>query len=264
MRRLEGKVAIVTGAASGIGRATATKLAAEGGSVLVADINGSGAKRVADAIGETGAVAAACEVDVADEAAVVAMVAEACDRYGGLDVLHNNAAALGPDVLGQDTDVASMSVELWDRTLAVNLRGVMLGCKHAVPRMLERGGGSIVNTSSGSSYVGDLIQSAYGASKAGINALTLYVATQYGKRGVRCNAVAPGLTLTPALKAQVPRHEIDVYEANTLTPRVAEPEDIANAVAYLASDEAALITGQVLCVDGGMYVHMPTFAHAAG
>ena len=142
--RLAGKVAIVTGSASGIGRATAQAIAREGGRVVIADLNGDGAEEVAKEITAAGGQASAQQTDVADEGAVVAMIEAAVRRYGGLDVLHNNAAASDPALMGADTDVATMEVAVWDMAFAVNCRGVMLGCKHAIPSMIESGGGSAV------------------------------------------------------------------------------------------------------------------------
>ena len=255
--KLEGRVGIVTGAASGIGRATAFALAAEGAAVVVADVDEAGAAAVAEEIARRGGHASAQRTDVADERSVAAMIAAAVDRYGRLDILHNNAAAVDPALMSRDGEVAAMEVEVWDRTFAVNLRGPMLGCKHAIPRMLERGGGAIVNTSSAAGWAGDLTRSAYGASKAALEALTRYVATQYGKRGIRCNAIAPGVIATPALAANVPREQIAVYERTHLTPRLGVPEDIAAAVVFLASDDGAFVTGQTLRVDGGLLVHHP-------
>jgi NAD(P)-dependent dehydrogenase (short-subunit alcohol dehydrogenase family) len=263
-RRLAGKVAIVTGAASGIGRATALALAREGAAVVVADLNADGANAVAEGIEAAGGRAVGQATDVSSEPSVAAMVAAAIDRFGGLDVLHNNAAASDPAVMGGDGELAALSLETWERTLAVNLRGPMLGCKHAIPRMLERGGGVIVNTSSASGLTGDLVRTAYGVSKAGLDALTRYVATQYGKRGIRCNSIAPGVIATPALAANVPPELIAVYERSHLTPRLGRPEDIAEVVVFLATDAAAFITGQVLSVDGGLLAHHPAVAEMRG
>jgi len=262
--RLAGRVAIVTGAASGIGRASAHALAREGASVVVADLNAEGAKRVAAEIEDAGGRALGQAADVSSEPSVAAMVAAAVDRFGGLDVLHNNAALVDPAVMGADGEVASLALETFERTLAVNLRGPLLGCKHAIPRMLERGGGVIVNTSSASGLTGDLVRTAYGVSKAGLDALTRYVATQYGKRGIRCNSIAPGVIATPALAANVPPELIAVYERSHLTPRLGRPEDIAGVVVFLATDEAAFITGQVLSVDGGLLAHHPAVAEMRG
>jgi NAD(P)-dependent dehydrogenase (short-subunit alcohol dehydrogenase family) len=257
--RLAGKVAIVTGAASGIGRATALLMAREGASVVVADLNGAGANAVAQEIEAAGGRAVGQAADVAEEASVVAMIEAAAKHFGGLDVLHNNAAASDPALMSRDGDVADMDIAVFDRTLAVNLRGPMLGCKHAIPRMLARGGGAIVNTSSAAALVGDPVRTAYGASKAGLDSLTRYVATQYGKRGIRCNSIAPGVIATPALAANVPTEMIAIYERSHLTPRLGKPEDIAAAVVFLASDDAAFITGQTISVDGGLLAHHPAF-----
>lgn len=262
--RLAGRVAIVTGAASGIGRATASALAREGAAVVVADLNADGAKRVAAEIEAAGGRAFGQATDVSSEPSVVAMVAAAVERFGGLDVLHNNAALVDPAVMGADGEVASLSLDTFERTLAVNLRGPLLGCKHAIPRMLERGGGVIVNTSSVAALAGDLVRTAYGISKAGLDALTRYVATQYGKRGIRCNSIAPGVIATPALAANVTPELIAVYERSHLTPRLGRPEDIAEVVVFLATDAAAFITGQVLSVDGGLLAHHPAVAEMRG
>lgn len=260
MKRLQGKVGIVTGGASGIGRATAHALAREGARVVVADLDADGAEAVAAAIADAGGEAIATRADVSQEPDVAAMVDIAVSRYGGLDILHNNAAGIGAASAGRDRDVASIDVEVWDRTMAVNLRGVMLGCKHALPRMLERGAGSIVNMSSGSAERGDLTLSAYAASKGGVNTLTLYVAAQYGKQGIRCNAIAPGLILTHPKENFGGAAYVAMLEEHHLTPRVGEADDIANAVVFLASDEASFITGQILRVDGGILSHAPPVA----
>ena len=189
------------------------------------------------------------------------MVQAAVDAFGGLDVLHNNAADSSPDQMERDTDFLSLEVEIWDRAMAVNARGPMLGCKHAVPAMIERGGGSIINTSSVSGLTGNLTHTAYGASKGALNALTLGVATLFGKRGIRCNAVAPGVIQTPALESNVPTEFLAAYEASNLLPRLGSTRDIAQAVVFLASDESAYITGQILRVDGGAMSHHPAVAH---
>lgn len=259
-RKLSDKVAIVTGAASGIGRAAALGLAREGAAVLVADLNPEGASRVSREIEGQGGKAAPFRCDVSDETSVRHMIEAAVSGFGGLDILHNNAANSDPTLMGRDGAITEMELEVWDATFAVNTRGPMLGCKHAIPHMLERGGGAIINTSSASGLVGDLTRSAYAASKAGVDALTRQVATQYGKRGIRCNAIAPGVIHTPALEANVAAEQIALYEGNHLTPRLGRPEDIAGMVVFLASDDGAFVTGQVLSVDGGLLAHHPTYA----
>ena len=260
MTGLEGKVAIVTGSASGIGRATAALMAERGASVVVADLIEAGAEAVAEEIGRAGGRAVGHQVDVSDEAAVEAMIERAISSFGGLDILHNNAAAIGHAAPGHDMDIAKIDVDVWDRTMAVNLRGVMLGCKHAIPRMLERGAGSIINTSSGSAQRGDLTIPSYAVSKGGVDTLTLYVAAQYGKRGIRCNAIAPGLILTHSVENFGGQKYVDMLEEHHLTPRVGKPEDIAEAAVFLASDAAGFITGQIINVDGGILSHAPPVA----
>jgi NAD(P)-dependent dehydrogenase (short-subunit alcohol dehydrogenase family) len=257
MALLDGKVGIVTGSGSGIGRATATRLAREGARVVVADINEDTARETVAQIEAAGGEARAQWVDVSDEAAVAAMCQAAVDGFGRLDLLHSNAADV--TIVPRDLDVITMEVEVWDRTMAVNLRGALLGAKHALPHMLAAGGGAIVNTSSDAGQFGDLSRVAYGASKAGIDSLTRYIATIYGKQGVRCNAVSPGVVATPSLAANVPADQIEMFERSTVTPTLGKPDDIAGVVVFLLSDEARFITGQVINVDGGMRMHTPLF-----
>jgi len=251
--RLDGKVAIVTGGGSGIGEATVRLMAQEGASVVVADIDGRAAGRVAGEV--TGAVAV--QVDVADESSVVGMVEAAVESFGGLDVLHNNASDAATNQL--DMDIARLDMAVFDRLVAVNLKGQFMGCKHAIPRMLERGGGSIVCTASIEGFVGRGVRAAYGASKAGVVLLTKAVAAQYGRRGIRCNAVAPGLVVTPALKHHYTTPEtIEASLAFYPMPRLCAPEDVAGAVVFLASDDAAYVNAATLMVDGGATVYLPS------
>src|SRR4051794_35739062 len=216
MGRLEGKVAIVTGAGSGIGEASAGLMGREGALVVVADINGSAAERVAREI--EGAVVA--EVDVSDEASVVRMMETALTSFGGLDVLHNNATDSATNAV--DVDIVSLDMAVFDRLVGVNLKGVVMGCKHAIPLMLERGGGSIVNTASIEGFRARGVRAVYGATKAGIVQFTKSVAAQYGRRGIPCNAVAPGLMLTPAVEGMTPAH-LEASQRIYPMPRLASP-----------------------------------------
>jgi NAD(P)-dependent dehydrogenase (short-subunit alcohol dehydrogenase family) len=156
-----------------------------------------------------------------------------------------------------DTDLVSMDMAVFDRLIAVNLKGVFMGCKHAVPHMLARGGGAIVNTASIDGFVGRGLRAAYGASKAGVVLLTKSVASQYGSRGIRCNAVAPGFVLTPAREG-LTRDELELVSTSYPMPRLCDPEDVANAVVFLASNEAAFVNGTTLMVDGGATVYLPS------
>jgi NAD(P)-dependent dehydrogenase (short-subunit alcohol dehydrogenase family) len=257
---LRDRVAVVTGAARGIGRASARALAVAGARVVVADLDRDGAESVAKEIRDADGEAFAVCVDVSEEETIAAMIEDTLERFGGLDILHNNAAASDMATGSRDGALVDLEVEVWDRAMAVNLRGPMLGCKHAIPVMLRRGRGSIIQTSSASGLCGDLARAAYSASKAGLDSLTRSVATQYGKQGIRCNSIAPGVVETPALAANVPPEALAAYLGSSLTPRLGKPEDIAAAVVFLASDDAAYITGQVLSVDGGLLAHHPTVA----
>ena len=258
--RLADRVAIVTGAASGIGRGCALRLAAEGAAVVIGDIDEPGAKALIEEIERTGGRGFALRTDVSDEAAFEALVGAAVERFGRLDILHNNAAALGHASVGGDHDITSLEVDVFDRTMAINARSVMIGCKTAIPAMLEGDGGSIINTSSGAASLGGLTGTAYAASKAAVNCLTQYVATQYGKRGIRCNAILPGLIMTPAVDVGMTRESVEMILDHHMTPEAGRPEDIAAMVAFLASDESRYVTGQLLRVDGGITNHAPTYA----
>jgi NAD(P)-dependent dehydrogenase (short-subunit alcohol dehydrogenase family) len=252
---LTGKVAVVTGAAGGIGSATAKLFAALGASVVVADIDAAGAKAVAEEIGGS---AVACDVDVRIEEQVKCMIDLAERTFGGLDVLHNNAASMAGEVIGNDLDVESMTPDIWQETLDVALRGTMLGCKYAVASMRKRGGGSIVKTASTSGLTGELVRPAYGAAKAGVIGLTRSVATRYGHENIRCNAIAPGLIMTPPSQ-NLPEDYKRRSRAARLIKRDGQPEDVAAMAAFLASDASGYITGQVVPVDGGYLAHHPMY-----
>lgn len=258
--RLAGKVAIVTGAASGIGRVSAHTMAAEGAKVVVADRNAAGAETVAAEIRDAGGTAVACRTDIAVEADVIAMVATAVDTWGALHVLHNNAALTDASMHAKDLTVVDLDVETWDLSMAVNARGAMLACKHAVPRMIASGGGSIINTASNQGLAGDLSQTAYGAAKGAVVTLTMSVATAFGRQGVRCNCISPGAIRTPSLVGACPPEFLEEIARHNLIPRIGEPEDIANLALFLASDESSFITGLTIRCDGGQLAHLPMYA----
>jgi NAD(P)-dependent dehydrogenase (short-subunit alcohol dehydrogenase family) len=250
--RLDGKVAIITGGAGGIGAATALLMTARGARVVVADID----KARADALAADLPDALAIEVDLEHQSSIKAMVSSAVAHFGQLDILHNNAALLGPEIARRDRDVETMDTELWDRTYGVNVRGTMIACREALPH-LRATGGCIVNTVSNLALQGHLIQAAYSSSKAAIIQMTRSIAASHGVHGVRCNAVAPGMTSTPALLEAFPPVLRQLVEDETLRDQLGEPEDIAEAVAFLASSAARNITGQVLVSDGGCASHVP-------
>ena len=243
--RLGGKIAIVTGAASGIGRAVAIKLAAEGAQVVIGDRNAAGVEETAAVIGTA---AAAQALDVADEASARSIVARAVELHGGLDIVCNIAGVLD---FGRFADIDSSR---WDRVIAVNLTGVYNMCHAAIPHLIPRRG-NIVNMASAAGLVGVAYNSAYTASKHGVVGLTRALALEYSNEGLRINAVCPGGVNTPMVQ-KAPPEDIDwqmvMRSASWLDGgEMAEPEDIADAVAFLASSEARRITGVAFSVDGG-------------
>lgn len=259
MGRLEDKVILINGAGSGIGKACAEHYAAEGAKVVVASQSRS-SEPVARGIVDAGGQAVAYSCDISEEASVAAMVDFAVRTYGRINVLHNNAAMTGTDIVMRDVDIASMDVDLWDRTMAVNLRGPMLCAKHVIPHMLKQGGGSIITTGSTKALQGDIAQSAYGASKAAVHNLTYNIAAQYGKHGIRANVLMVGLVLSEALEENFPEPVRQLMLRHKLTPFIGTPEDCAKAAVFLASDESRYTTGQDLHVDGGYSSHAPSLA----
>jgi NAD(P)-dependent dehydrogenase (short-subunit alcohol dehydrogenase family) len=248
MRGLRDKVAVVAGGAGGIGTASSIRLAEEGVAVVVGDLNGDAARAVAVQITEAGGRAIPVAFDIADEDSVVGLIATAVDEFGGLDLLHCNAAALDPGTIGQDTDIETVSLDVFDRTLAVDLRGHVLCTRHTLPELVARGGGAIVYTASAAAFIGEPQRPSYAIAKSGLTALARHVASRWGKEGIRANAVAPGLILTPAVRAGSMANHVLARVPHT---RLGEPTDIAAAVAFLLSDDADWVNGQVLSVDGG-------------
>lgn len=251
MRGLHGKRIVIAGGATGIGAATAERLAAEGAAVVVGDINLDGAQSTADRITEAGGTAIAVEFDFADESSIQFLINQAVTKLGGLDGLYNVGADLSSDTMSRDTDLLDMDPEIWRRTLDINLLGYALTCREVVPHFLRQGGGVIVNTSSGAVFGGEPTRPAYAASKAGVSALTRHVAGRWGREGIRCNAVAPGVVMTEGLKRQNTVELMARAIGAVRGPRLGEPEDLAGVVAFLLSDDAAYVSGQVWSVCGG-------------
>jgi NAD(P)-dependent dehydrogenase (short-subunit alcohol dehydrogenase family) len=245
---LEGKVALVSGGASDIGQATARRLAEEGACVVVGDVSAPEAESVAAGVVAAGGQAIGVRCDVRDDDSVAAFVERAVSEFGGVDSADHNAAWSHPRL---DTDAVGVDLGVWDRVLHTTTRGALLLARHAVPRMAERGGGSIVNISSGTSTIGESTRVAYGVSKAALNQLTRHLAVRYGREGIRANAVAPGFILTATAAANVPAEvQQRLAEANP-TRRLGTPLDIADVVVFLCSDASRYVNGQVLHVDGG-------------
>jgi NAD(P)-dependent dehydrogenase (short-subunit alcohol dehydrogenase family) len=241
-----GKVAVVTGGASGIGEAIALAIAARGGQVVVADIDEADSERVITAIGEAGGSAKAIRTDVADAASVEAMVQFAVDTYGGLDVAVNNAGIGGPlSPTGEDP------VDAWRRVIDINLNGVFYGMRYQIPAMLARDGGAIVNVASILGAVGTANSPAYVAAKHGVLGLTKAAAIEYATRNIRINSVGPGYIATPLLTSTL--DEAAMQAIGNLHPvkRLGTSEEVAALVVFLASDAASFITGSYHLVDGG-------------
>jgi NAD(P)-dependent dehydrogenase (short-subunit alcohol dehydrogenase family) len=256
LRGLDGKVALITGGGGRIGAATARRLAAEGVRVSIGDLSEAAATAVARFIGNQ---ALAVQFDAGDPDSIARMVARTVEHFGRLDILHNNAAMLDLAFLDQDRDAVQTSVEVWDATMQINVRGYMLACKHAIPHMLSAGGGSIINTASNAALLGDSSRIAYGSSKGAVISMTRYIATQHGRSKIRCNAISPGLILDDELERKLPEL-CAATGRQVLLPRHGRPEDIAAVVAFFASDDSSFVTGQLIGVDGGMLAHQPFLA----
>lgn len=257
-RKLDGKVAIVTGAGAGLGAECARSLAGHGARVAVVDIHLAGAQSVVAEIEAAGGQALAVQTDLTSEAEVMAMVAAVVQHFGRVDVLHNNAAALAPTQRAGDRDVCNVDIAAWDQAMNVNARGAMLCCKHTIPHMLTSGGGSIVFATSGFGLLGDVTLTAYAASKAALMALARSVAAQYGKQGIRSNAIMIGFVLNEHAQKGVPEEIKQILLDQHLTPQLGSPRQIADVVSFLASDESSFITGAVIPVDGGFTSHSPS------
>ncbi len=247
MGRLDGKVAVITGAASGIGRASARRFAAEGARVVVADLDAVGGVAVADEVSGR-----FVQVDVTDPDQVAAMYDAAVDAFGRLDVCFNNAGISPPD----DGSILTTSLDSWRRVQEVNLTSVFLCCQAGIARLLEHGGGSVINTASFVAVLGAATsQISYTASKGGVLALSRELGVQFARRGVRVNALCPGPVNTPLLQELFAKDPERAARRLVHVPmgRFGEPEEIAAAAAFLASDDASFITASTFLVDGGIH-----------
>jgi NAD(P)-dependent dehydrogenase (short-subunit alcohol dehydrogenase family) len=246
--QLDGKVVLLSGGASDIGRASALRLAAEGATVVVGDVAAEDAASVAAEVDAAGGVAIGVHCDLRREESVAAFVGRAVDEFGGVDCIDHNAAWSHPRL---DTDAVGVDLGVWDRVLQTTTRGALLLARFAIPSMAARGGGSFVMISSGTSTIGESTRVAYGVSKAALNQLTRHLAVRYGRDGIRANAIAPGFIVTATAEANVPADvRRRLAEANP-TRRLGTPDDIARVVVFLCSDASDYVNGQVLHVDGG-------------
>jgi NAD(P)-dependent dehydrogenase (short-subunit alcohol dehydrogenase family) len=248
--RLDGKVAIVTGAGSGIGRATALRFAAEGARVVVNDITEDTAQATVDEITAAGGTAFAHAADVGSSAAVDGLVSAAVEHYSRLDVMHNNAG------YGRSGEVADLTDETFDEMLRVNLSGTMYGMRAALRVMVGQRSGSIINTASNAGLAASADRASYGAAKAGVINLTKSAASEYGRFGIRANAICPGPIETPAFRRFAP--DLDFYASQIPLQRLGRPEDVADLALFLASDESAYISGVAISIDGGMMARLPS------
>ncbi|WP_330231484.1 SDR family oxidoreductase [Nocardia sp. NBC_00508] len=258
--RLEGKTAVITGSAHGIGRATAERFAREGAAVVVADINQELGQRVADRIRKDGGRAAFVETDISDHAQVDAMVEFACSQFGRIDILHNNAYTLGAGRVGE------LSTDDWQRTIDVCLTGYWYSTKVALGVMVPNGGGVIINTASVAALAADYTLAAYSAAKAGVINLTRVTAIDYARKGIRCNAICPGPIWTHSEKAfqEVPDEMSKALLHAVPMGRLGRPEEVANLALFLASDESSFVTGSHCLIDGGLFAQtgMPSLSGA--
>lgn len=247
MRGLGGKVAVLTGGARGIGAATALRLGEEGVAVALGDLHGDEAEAVADKIRAGGGRALAVTMNLRDEDSVSALVAAAAAEFGGIDLVVNNAGGS----LGADRNVLENDDRIWSSTWDLNLMGTVRVTRAALPHLLERGGGSIVNIASGSGTLATPGLAAYGTSKAAVIQLTRNIVAAYSHRGIRCNAICPGMIITPGSSSAMPADVIARITERIPMGRTGTPEDIAGLVTYLLSDDAGYVTGQVIHCDGG-------------
>lgn len=255
MKKLVNKVALVTGASNGIGKATVERFVREGAKVIVADHNIERAEKLASSLRDNQYYAQAVMFEGADVKSAQRAVEKAIELYGGIDCVVNN---VGGSDLSKDLNVEDLDLKYFDEVMHVNLRSMIATAKAALPYMKGKGEGSIINVASIGGLLGDFRGTLYGISKAGVINLTRYLATQYGKYGIRCNGVAPGLVLTPAAVENLTQEDRDIFLKYNTLPYAGRPEDIAGVITFLASEDARYVSGQTIIADGGMSCHNPT------
>jgi NAD(P)-dependent dehydrogenase (short-subunit alcohol dehydrogenase family) len=258
MRGLDGKVIVVAGggageAGPGNGAATASRLADEGAHVVVGDLDGPAAARTVAMVEARGGDAVGFEFDIADDASVRALVDFALDRYRAVDGLHVNAADMSPEVLGVDseTDLLTIPIEVWQRTIDVNLTGFVLIARAVIPHLVERGGGGITNTVSDAIHAGERVRVAYATTKTALIGVTHHIASRWGRDGIRCNSISPGII---ARDDDMAANLEATNRREPRSPRAGRPDDVASLAAYLLSDDGAWVNGQVWSVNGGRFL----------
>ncbi len=264
MRGLQDKVIVVCAGGTGtndgpsnrasIGGATARRLAMEGARIVVGDLNEPAAQRTVELIERDGGTAIAQQFDASDEASVAELMTRAINEFGGIDGVHANAMDMSTQTLGIDgeTDLLTLPLDVWQRTIDVGLTGFLLCARHSIPSMLERGGGSVVATVSGAVYVGEPIRLAYQTTKTGMTAMVRHIASRWGHEGIRANAVAPGMVAGPEKLAETDEAGVQRMLRLARSNRLGTADDIAAMVTFLMSDDGSWVTGQIISVDGGV------------
>ena len=255
MKKLVNKVALITGASNGIGKATAERFVKEGAKIIIADHNIERAEKLASSLRDNQFYAQAVMFEATELRHASKAVDKALELYGGIDCIVNN---VGGSDLSKDLSAGDLDIRYFDEVMHMNLRSMIATVQSALPYMKEKKEGTIINVASIGGLLGDLRGTLYGISKAGVINLTRYIATQYGRYGIRCNGVAPGLVLTPAAIENLTPEQRETFRQYNSLPYSGQPEDIAGIIAFLASEDARYISGQTIIADGGMSCHNPT------